>query len=205
MGDGAAEREVGEGAAEREVGDGAAEREDRRRGGGWVAEGCRPGEEGRPGEEQAVREVLLPDRAKGAAEARPLQPPQPAFKLRAVGVGEGGCLLGLPPRAALGLAGEEMALTSLELAGEASGEPGEAKLLRALSQPGSPRPPALRGCWCGCWCGWGGARWWSSRWSASRRGTTAAVEAARPPPTPPTPAGIVLTKGEEGEPPAWSS
>ena len=197
MGDGAAEREVSEGAAEREVGDGAAEREDRRRGGGWVAEGWRPGEEGRPGEEQAVREVLLPDRAKGAAEARPLQPPQPAFKLRAVGVGEGGCLLGLPPRAALGLAGEEAALTSLELAGEASGEPGEAKPLRALSQPRSPRPPALRG----CWCGWADARWWSRRWSESRRGTTAAVEAA---PNPPTPAGIVLTKGE-GAPPAWSS
>ena len=190
-----------EGVAEREVGDGAAEREDRRRGGGGVAEGWRPGEAGRPGDEQEVREVPLPERAKVAAEARPLLPPQPAFKLRAVGVGEGGCLLGLPPRTALGLAGEEIALTSLELAGEASGEPGEAKPLRALSQPGSPRLPALRG----CWCGWGGARWWSRRWSASRRGTTAAVAAARPPPTPPTPAGIVLTKGEEGEPPAWSS
>ena len=191
---------MGDGAAERGGGDWAGEREDRRRGGGGVAEGWRPGEAGRPGDEQAVREVPLPDRAKGAAEAWPLQPPQPAFKLRAVGVGEDGCLLGLPPRAALGFTGEEMALTSLELAGEASGELGEAKPLRALSQPGSPRLPALRG----CWCGWGGARWWSRRWSASRRGTTAAVEAARPPPTPPTPAGIVLTKGE-GEPPVWSS
>ena len=194
------------------MGDEVAEREDRRRGGGGAAAGWRPGEAGRPGDEQPVRELTLPERAKGAAEGRGLRPlppprpqPQPAFKLRAVGVGEGGCLLGLPPRAALGLAGEEAALTSLELAGEAglageaSGEPGEAKPLRALSQPRSARPPALRGCWCGC----AGARWWSRRWSESRRGTTAAVEAA---PSPPTPAGIVLTKGEAGiEPPAWSS
>ena len=186
------------------MGDEVAEREDRRRGGGGAAAGRRPGEAGRPGDEQPVRELPLPERAKGAAEGRGLRPlppprpqPQPAFKLRAVGVGEGGCLLGLPPRAALGLAGEEAALTSLELAGEASGEPGEAKPLRALSQPRSARPPALRG----CWCGWADARWWSRRWSESRCGTTAAVEAA---PNPPTPAGIVLTKGE-GAPPAWSS